>query len=355
MPPFFMPIRRLGPGIDVRSLEPMTAIVRVAVVVVTLALFFGTSFNALQGHRDIAIMLALATPLGISAWGFARAGHNEAAVALLCCVLITVITLILLLNPLGVHDVAVTAYAGILVIAALLLSRRAFYAIAGLTIFSASAAFAADLLGFSRSQIGQHARWPQYVDFLMIASIFAIVGRYASETLFGSIGDAYSASRIDAASGVLNRPAFIERAVGSLKILQSEGRTAVLFVVDIDAFRRINLVVGHDAADRMLAEIARRLEGVAGTREFILGRIGDDEFALLGIDVPDDAASEFARALHASVNFEHLGVSVRSAAGYSRFPRDAHTIESLMLGAQSGVASAKTRVNDRISGPADRI
>ncbi|MEO5617643.1 MAG: hypothetical protein ABIS67_07710, partial [Candidatus Eisenbacteria bacterium] len=82
-----------------RGSQPTTAIVRVAIIAVTLALFFGTSFNALLGHRDIAIMLALATPLGISAWGFAHAGHNEAAMALICCVLVTVVTMILVLSP----------------------------------------------------------------------------------------------------------------------------------------------------------------------------------------------------------------------------------------------------------------
>ena len=107
---------KAGSPYDPRASAPMTAIVRVAVIAVTLALFFATSFNGLLGYRDIAIMLALATPLGISAWGFARAGHNEAAIALLCCVLITVVTIILVLNPLGVHDVAITAYGGIVLV-----------------------------------------------------------------------------------------------------------------------------------------------------------------------------------------------------------------------------------------------
>src|SRR5579862_1209107 len=95
------------------SSSPMTRIVRVAIIVVTLALFVDSTFNALLGRREIAVVLALATPLGISAWGFARAGHHEAAMVMLSCVLITVVTLILVLNPLGVHDVAITAYGGI--------------------------------------------------------------------------------------------------------------------------------------------------------------------------------------------------------------------------------------------------
>src|SRR4030095_6834382 len=72
---------------DTSSSAPMTAIVRIAVIGVTAALFLGSAVNAVGGNRDLAILFALAAPLGISAWGFARGGHNEAAIALLCTVL----------------------------------------------------------------------------------------------------------------------------------------------------------------------------------------------------------------------------------------------------------------------------
>ena len=333
----------------------MTAIVRVAVIAVTVALFFATSFNALIGHRDIAIMLALATPLGISAWGFARAGHNEAAIALLCCVLITVVTMILVLNPLGVHDVAITAYGGVVLVSSLLLSRRGFFAILGLTLFGATAAFVAEFTGNSRSVVMGLGGWPQYVDFLLITTVFAILGRYSSEQLFGSLGEAHDASGVDSATGLLNRKAFVNVASSRLKALQSNGGYAVLVMVDLDGFRRINLVIGHEAADHLLGETAKRLLTAAGEGDHVFGRAGDDEFAVLGVGVPEDRAEAFARELHAKLNFDYQGVSVRRGAGYSRFPRDAHGIESLMLSAESGVASAKAREDDRLAGPADRI
>jgi GGDEF domain-containing protein len=114
-------------------------------------------------------------------------------------------------------------------------------------------------------------------------------------------------------------------------------------------------VIGHDAADRMLGEAAGRLTRATGEVDCLIGRIGDDEFAVLGFDVGEGAAAAFARKLYDSMNFDHQGVSLRSAAGFSRFPRDAHTMESLVLGAESGVSTAKGRETDRILGPADRI
>jgi diguanylate cyclase (GGDEF)-like protein len=332
----------------------MKSIVRVAVVVVTLALFISALFNAILGVRDIAILLALATPLGISAWGFSRAGHHEAAVVLLCTVLITVVTLTLMMNPLGVHDMAVTAYGGVVLVGALLLSRRAFFAVAALTFVAATIAFGADLLGYSPTRIPAAGRWPQYIDFLVINTVFAILGRFASEKLFGSLHDAHHASWQDPVTGLLNRPGFLMSGSMRLRATLADGGHAVLVVADIDGFRRVNLVVGQQAADQLLAEAARRF-ALACAGDCILGRVGDDEFAALAVGIPEDQAAAFARSLHEALDFDHMGVSVRNAAGYARFPRDAHGIEPLMLAALGGVDHAKTEETDRLSGPADRI
>ena len=61
---------------ETTALAPMRSIVRLAVIVVTLALFMGSSFHAMTGQRDLAIIFALATPLGISAWGFGPPGDG---------------------------------------------------------------------------------------------------------------------------------------------------------------------------------------------------------------------------------------------------------------------------------------
>lgn len=331
----------------------MTAIVRIAVVVVTLALFFGSSFHALLGHREIAIVLALATPLGISAWGFARGGHNEAAMVLLCLVLVTVATLILALNPLGVHDVAITAYGAVVLVGALLLSRRAFYGVVAVTLLAASCAFYLDSSGFSRSVVTQHSGWPQYVLFLVVTTVFAVLGRVASEQLFGSLGDAHHAAQGDPVTGLANRATFLELAADRLKRGVAAKETGVLLVLDLDGFRRVNIVIGHEAADHVLQEVARRLLAECG--DHLVGRVGDDEFAVLAMGVAEGDAPAFARRVHAALDFDYLGVSVRNAAGFGRFPRDAHSLASLHIGAQSALAAAKLLATDRLTGPGDTI
>ena len=58
---------------DPTTSPAVSQIVRTAVIVATLCFFAGALVNAVLGLRDIAVILALAAPLGISAWGFVRA------------------------------------------------------------------------------------------------------------------------------------------------------------------------------------------------------------------------------------------------------------------------------------------
>jgi len=340
-------------GYDPTTSAAVSAIIRAAVIVVTVALFAGSLVNAVLGVRDIAVVLALAAPLGISAFGFLRAGYNEAAMALLCCVLITVVTLILAMNPLGVHDMAIMAYGGIVLFGSLLFTRKSFVLIAGLTVFAATAAFAYDLLGFSRSQILRHTGWPQYLDFLMILSVFAILGRAVAERLFGSLGEAHAAATEDTLTGLQSRAGFMSIGATRLAAAAARGEEAALVLLDLDGFRRTNLVIGHEAADNVLRECARRLRQEFG--EDLIGRLGDDEFAVLRIGLREGHCPEFARVVHQAVAFDHLGVSVRNAAGFARFPRDADGLEPLLMAAETSLVGSKASETQRCSGPGGRI
>jgi diguanylate cyclase (GGDEF)-like protein len=342
-----MPLSRFDPSAS----APMARIVRVAIVVVTVAFFSLSTLHAIQGHRDLAIVMALATPLGISAMGFARAGHIEAAVALLCLVLVTVVTLNLVMGRLGVHDMAVTAYSGVVLVAALLLTRRAFVAVAVITLLAASLAFFLDSHGHTASLVARQSGAGQYVEFLVITMAFAILGRVAAEELAGSLGSAHHAAQGDPLTGLANRAGFLGSGQAQLDLARAQGKGAVLVLLDLDGFRRVNVLIGHPAADHLLKEVARRL-ALASEGHFA-ARVGDDEFAVLATGVDEGDAATLARALHATLDFAFLGVEVRNAAGHACFPRDGDSIESLHLRAEGALAAAKARTAPRVAGPGD--
>jgi len=334
--------------------NPMSAIVRVAVIAVTIALFLGSALNAFTGQRDLAVLFALAAPLGISAWGFARGGHHEAALVLLCGVLTVVVTLVLALNPRGAQDVAVTAYGGVVLTGALLLTRRSFIWLIALVVVSASTAFLIDIYGLSSTRTGLHTTWAQFIEFLVIMAVFATLGRFSAEALMGSLGDANRASMTDPVTGLYNRHGFNFHAAQRIK--SHKGAIGTLVLADLDEFRRVNVVIGHGAGDSVLREFARRL--LVAAEGHVLARIGDDEFAIFVIGFASEAECEpFARKLHEALQFEFSGVSVRSSTGYARYPRDSHTVESLLLAAEGALAQAKDHATEpaHFAGPADRI
>lgn len=98
----------------------------------------------------------------------------------------------------------------------------------------------------------------------------------------------------DPLTGLFNRRGFLAAVANSLT--SAAGRALVIF--DLDGFKPINDTFGHEAGDRLLVEVARRLAEASSTtlsgESGIAGRLGGDEFALL---IPAaDLASALQRA-----------------------------------------------------------
>ncbi|ALL71154.1 Diguanylate cyclase with PAS/PAC sensor (plasmid) [Paraburkholderia caribensis MBA4] len=87
----------------------------------------------------------------------------------------------------------------------------------------------------------------------------------------------------DALTGVFNRSAVIERASKALR-----RDSAVMIILDIDEFKRVNDDFGHPAGDAVITGIVACLRRIVGERGFI-GRVGGEEFTVLlpGHEVDD--------------------------------------------------------------------
>ena len=98
------------------------------------------------------------------------------------------------------------------------------------------------------------------------------------------------ASLCDPLTGVRNRRFFQSmiaadasqavRAYRGGPIYQRGHRDLVFFLVDIDHFKEVNDHFGHDAGDRVLIQIARRLAGVVRGSDFLI-RWGGEEFLVV--------------------------------------------------------------------------
>jgi len=81
---------------------------------------------------------------------------------------------------------------------------------------------------------------------------------------------------VDSLTGLLNRQGFLAAMRGRL----AQPGDYDLVVADVNRFRRLNEALGHERADLMLATLAQRLRDAFGETA-LLGRLGEDEFAVL--------------------------------------------------------------------------
>lgn len=124
----------------------------------------------------------------------------------------------------------------------------------------------------------------------------------------------------DSLTGLLNRAAMVTRLQHAMDKVQREGIPFALLLCDVDHFKSINDIHGHNAGDAALQEIGSRLREVAQSPACV-GRYGGEEFLVL---LPDSdpvllaaRAEEFRGAVAAhtvEAGNKHLQVTVSIGA-----------------------------------------
>lgn len=84
-------------------------------------------------------------------------------------------------------------------------------------------------------------------------------------------------SYTDALTGLPNRRAIFENLTTLFSLARHLKRNAIIAYIDLDDFKLINDRFGHEAGDRFLVEVGKRLNNGRGDDE-IVGRLGGDEF-----------------------------------------------------------------------------
>lgn len=88
------------------------------------------------------------------------------------------------------------------------------------------------------------------------------------------------AARHDVLTGVANRSVALASGAQALARAADGGSSVAVLTVVVDRFKVLRRVLGHDAADQLLREVATRIGAIAGDRN-LTARIGEDEFAVL--------------------------------------------------------------------------
>lgn len=123
-----------------------------------------------------------------------------------------------------------------------------------------------------------------------------------------------------------------------------------ILLLDLDGFKHINDVYGHDVGDKVLVEVANRLRSRVRLDE-VVGRLGGDEFILL-IDNMDTnkhvarnaalgVAEQLVTLLSMPINFNDIKLTIGVSIGIRIFGLDAIKAESVIKDADIAMYRAK--------------
>ncbi|MFI1395760.1 putative bifunctional diguanylate cyclase/phosphodiesterase [Streptomyces sp. NPDC020681] len=154
----------------------------------------------------------------------------------------------------------------------------------------------------------------------------------------------------DALTGLPNRTLFFERLEKAVS--GPEGTRFGLCYLDLDGFKAINDSLGHATGDRLLVEVADRLQSCATAPGEMVARLGGDEFVALttGEDTKrevDELAARILIALASPIAVDGREFTVRGSIGIVEGPAGERTTAEVLRSADITMYRAKSAGGNR--------
>ncbi|MES2859451.1 MAG: EAL domain-containing protein [Pseudomonadota bacterium] len=155
-------------------------------------------------------------------------------------------------------------------------------------------------------------------------------------------------AQTDALTGLMNRDAILGQL--DARLVDPVSQQLALLYVDLDRFKIVNDVLGHNAGDQMLVAAARRMRDAVGS-EGLIARFGGDEFVVVCTIDDDHARPErLARRIqHAFSESFRLGTdefSITTSIGIARAPADGDSAQQLIQNADVAMYDSKRRIRN---------
>ena len=192
------------------------------------------------------------------------------------------------------------------------------------------------------------AFWGQYVSSMLAFEAGAMVVDQTSELRAQTTAlehEALYGTTHDALTDLPNRVLLRDRVVQAIMTAQREKTRLGLLLMDLNEFKEVNNTLGHYNGDRLLKQVATRLQNVVREPNTV-ARLGGDEFAILllkiaGPESATDVAHKVLRALEAPFTIEGLTIGVQASIGITLFPDHGSDVDALQQRADVAMYIAK--------------
>lgn len=148
----------------------------------------------------------------------------------------------------------------------------------------------------------------------------------------------------DTLTGLVNRD-YLEKAFA--KGLPEQGTEISLMFIDLDNFKHINDTYGHSTGDKLLIQVAHRLETFSTEAELII-RFGGDEFIIVMLDQnPQDfnIAKQIIETLGVGYLIDGMNFTIGASIGIARGKAKNCDCQTLLSHADLALYEAKKRKN----------
>lgn len=149
-----------------------------------------------------------------------------------------------------------------------------------------------------------------------------------------------------------NRALFLDRLDQALLKRRNQESQVTILLLDIDGFKLINEKYGHAAGDDILRQIAQRI--LSSLRQTdTLARLGNDEFAILLLEIEEQQQAQFAierikTVLDAPINIGHQTLNISYSMGVKNVQQGETQADEMLIDAENALGHAKERGGNQI-------
>ncbi|RZA33501.1 MAG: EAL domain-containing protein [Lysobacteraceae bacterium] len=150
----------------------------------------------------------------------------------------------------------------------------------------------------------------------------------------------------DTLTGLPNRALFRDRLEQAIRRAEDEAGQVALLFIDLDRFKEVNDLLGHDAGDLLLVEAAQRIQGCVRKGDTV-ARLGGDEFTVILTEAGElihveAVAQTILDALALPFRIRDEVLHIAGSIGIARYPDDARDPEELMRNADHAMYRSKS-------------
>jgi diguanylate cyclase (GGDEF)-like protein len=152
---------------------------------------------------------------------------------------------------------------------------------------------------------------------------------------------------LDEMTGLPNRASFMKELNTAIYKSEANNESLSVLVMNLDRFKQINNVLGHDFGNQLLHAVSIRISQVFRKDNDVVARISGDEFAVLlpGTDanVALNIAQKLLQAFEKPIQLDDNFVDITAGIGIASYPVHSHQIEQLLSFAEIAMQVSKVK------------